>query len=342
ALAGQRLRGVVHAAGALADGVLAGLSPERLAVARHAKVTGAEVLDELTRSADLAFFLLFSSVSGLLGGAGQAAYACANSALDALAERRAALGLPATSVAWGPWAGAGMTEALDAPGLARLASAGLAPLALTAGLALFDAALACADPVVVAADLRPAADLDQASAPDLLRGLARGRPEHKPALDLTGLDARGRERAVADLVRTTAARVLGHPAGSAVPARVSFHDLGFDSLTSVELRNRLSAATGIDLDAGVIFDHPTSALLAAHLLAGLAGPAGTEDARVRDLLASLPLDRLRQAGLLEPLLALTGARDTAPARGTPPAAEELDALSGEDLLRWAANAVGER
>ncbi|WP_375372807.1 type I polyketide synthase [Micromonospora sp. S-DT3-3-22] len=339
ALHGRTLRGVVHTAGVLADGVLSGLTPDQLDRAWRAKVTGARVVDRLTRDTDLAFFVLFSSVAGLFGAAGQAAYAAANSALDALAERRRAAGLPATSIAWGPWAGAGMTGDLGVADRARLAAAGLAPLPVAAGLALFDAALTSTEPVVVAADLRTAT-LDPSTAPALLRTLLpAGEPTSPPVLDLTGLDTQGRRQAVTDLVRATAATVLGHQPGTLVPVTGAFHDLGFDSLTSVDLRNRLSAATGVPLGMGAVFDHPTPAALAAHLLTQLAADTDPEDERVRATLRTLPVDRLRRAGLLDRLLALAD-EQTLPAEPAGPA--DLDALSGEELLALAAQTVGQQ
>ncbi|MFJ8690829.1 type I polyketide synthase [Micromonospora wenchangensis] len=343
ALHGRTLHGVVHAAGALADGVLSGLTPDQLDRAWRAKVTGARVVDRLTRDTDLAFFVLFSSVAGLFGAAGQAAYAAANSALDALAERRRAAGLPATSIAWGPWSGTGMTGDLGVADRARLAAAGLAPLPVATGLALFDAALTSAEPVVVAAALRTAT-LDPATAPALLRTLLpAGEPPSPPVLDLTGLDTPGRRQAVTDLVRATAATVLGHQPGTLLPVTGVFHHLGFDSLTSVDLRNRLSAATGVPLGVGAVFDHPTPAALAAYLLTQLdtATDADPEDERIRATLRTLPVDRLRRAGLLDRLLALADE----PPRPDDPAgpadhSDDLDALSGEELLALAAQTVG--
>ncbi|WKU07000.1 type I polyketide synthase [Micromonospora sp. HUAS LYJ1] len=343
ALHGRTLRGVVHAAGALADGVLSGLTPDQLDRAWRAKVTGARVVDRLTRDTDLAFFVLFSSVAGLFGAAGQAAYAAANSALDALAERRRAAGLPATSIAWGPWAGAGMTGDLGVADRARLAAAGLAPLPVATGLALFDAALTSAEPVVVAAALRTAT-LDPTTAPALLRTLLpAGDPPTPPVLDLTGLDEQRRRQVVTDLVRATAATVLGHQPGTLLPVTGVFHDLGFDSLTSVDLRNRLSAATGVPLGMGAVFDHPTPAALAAYLLTELAADTDPEEERIRAALRALPVDRLRRAGLLDRLLALAD-EPTRPDDPAGPAdrSDDLDGLSGEELLALAAQTVGQR
>ncbi|WP_372444023.1 type I polyketide synthase [Micromonospora antibiotica] len=345
ALYGRTLRGVVHAAGALADGVLSGLTPDQLELAWRAKVTGARVVDRLTRDTELAFFVLFSSVAGLFGAAGQAAYAAANSALDALAERRRAVGLPATSIAWGPWSGAGMTGDLGVADRARLAAAGLDPLPVATGLALFDAALTSTEPVVVAAALRTAT-LDPATAPALLRTLLpAGEPTSPPVLDLTGLDGSGRRQAVTDLVRATAATVLGHQPGTLLPVTGVFHDLGFDSLTSVDLRNRLSAATGVPLGVGAVFDHPTPAALAAYLLTQLDTATDTdpEDERIRATLRALPVDRLRRAGLLDRLLALADEppRPDDPA-GPTDSPDDLDALSGEELLALAAQTVGQQ
>ncbi|MGW4116854.1 SDR family NAD(P)-dependent oxidoreductase, partial [Actinosynnema sp. NPDC004786] len=239
------LTAVVHAAGVLDDAVVQGLTAEQVDRVLRPKVDGAWHLHELT--GDLDAFVLFSAAAGVLGNAGQANYAAANSYLDALAAHRHALGLPAVSMAWGHWAEAsGMTAHLTATDKERFARAGIAPMTTDQALGLFDAALAAGHPAVTTARLttRPARALP---------------PPAAPGTDLLAL------------VVTHTAAVLGHPDATAVKPRLAFRDLGFDSLTAVELRNRLGTATGLRLPATLVFDHPTPAELAEHLDRELTG-----------------------------------------------------------------------
>ncbi|MGW3071690.1 SDR family NAD(P)-dependent oxidoreductase, partial [Kitasatospora sp. NPDC001132] len=271
------LTAVVHAAGALDDGVLQSLTPERLATVLAAKADAARHLHELTRDAPLSAFVLFSSLAGVIGAAGQANYAAANAYLDGLARLRRSLGLAATSVAWGLWADAsGLTGHLDARERDRMGRTGVAPLSTEDGLDLFDRALRSTAPALVAARLDTGALHRQAAAgllPPLFGGLVRRtarrgtvQPARSLAERLAAVPQAQRERLVLDLVRDTAALVLGHADSSAVDDEQSFKELGFDSLTAVEFRNRLNAATGVRLPATVVFDHPSPAALAARLL----------------------------------------------------------------------------
>ncbi|GAA3837621.1 hypothetical protein GCM10022243_00150 [Saccharothrix violaceirubra] len=260
------LAAVVHAAGALDDGVIGSLTPERLAGVFDVKARAAWHLHELTRHLDLGAFVLFSSAAGVLGAAGQGNYAAANAALDALAEHRRGLGLPAVSVAWGQWAQAsGLTGGLGEGDLRRLDRAGVVPLTTEHGLALFDAALASADPTLVAAGLRVAALGDR----PVSRALTRRRPVSTAARDLSALPEAEQRVALLELVTTHGAAVLGRT--DPVDADLAFKDLGFDSLTSVELRNRLSAAVGVRLSATMTFDHPTPLKLVEYLREVLSG-----------------------------------------------------------------------
>jgi acyl transferase domain-containing protein/D-arabinose 1-dehydrogenase-like Zn-dependent alcohol dehydrogenase len=269
------LTAVVHAAGVLDDGVVSALTPDRLDRVLRPKVDAATHLHELTRDHDLAEFVLFSSGAAFFGGAGQGGYAAANAHLDALAARRRRAGLPAVSMAWGPWAHTGMAGALGATDQARLARAGLLPLTAERGLALFASARRSSRAVLVPADLDLAALRVAGTPPPLLRDLVTTR-NPAPVPGGAGL---------LDLVRRHAAAVLGHAGADRIAADVAFKDLGFDSLSSVELRNVLGAATGLRLPATIVFDHPTPAALARHLHAettepaeaatGAAVPAGT-------------------------------------------------------------------
>ncbi|MFI7650770.1 type I polyketide synthase, partial [Micromonospora sp. NPDC049460] len=274
------LTGVVHSAGVLADRTLTSLTAESLAEVLRPKVDAAAHLHELTAGLDLGLFVTYSSAAGVTGSPGQANYAAANAFLDALAHRRRAAGRPALSLAWGPWAesGGGMTAALDRADTDRLARAGVRPLPQADGLALFDAALLTGRSVAVPMTVDGPALRAQAEAgtlPSVLRGLvrtprrraARTGPARTAALtdQLAGLDREERAAALLRLVLDQVAAVLGYADAAAVEAARPFTDLGFDSLTAVELRNRLGAVTGLRLPATLVFDHPTPLALADHL-----------------------------------------------------------------------------
>nr|WTB28351.1 SDR family NAD(P)-dependent oxidoreductase [Streptomyces sp. NBC_00830]WTB35731.1 SDR family NAD(P)-dependent oxidoreductase [Streptomyces sp. NBC_00830] len=285
-LAGRALTAVVHLAGVLDDGVLTSLDEARLTPVLRAKAVAADNLDELTRSMPLRAFVLFSSVAGALGSAGQAGYAAANAALDAIAIRRRALGLPAVSIAWGRWAErSAMTAGLSDLDLRRMARAGIGALGTEEGLALLDRAVAGPDAAVVAArtDLRALAAGGGEAQPVFrtLLGVAGRRPAAgpPPAADrLSGLAAMAPTRRREELrafVLDEAAAVLGYRDRGEIPARRGFLDVGFDSVSGLDLRNRLAAATGTALPATLIFDAPTPEAVAEHLEALLA-PAPAE------------------------------------------------------------------
>ncbi|MBT2427747.1 SDR family NAD(P)-dependent oxidoreductase, partial [Streptomyces sp. ISL-112] len=284
------LTAVVHTAGVLDDGVIGSLTPGRLDAVLRPKVDAAWNLHELTRDLDLAAFVLYSSVSGVIGGAGQANYAAGNTFLDALAAHRQAAGLPGTSLAWGAWnQGAGMTSGLTEADLRRAAEAGMPLLSVDQGLTLFDAALATGHAAVAPVRLDLAALRAHGTVPPLLRGLVRTAARRTSATGAGASTERGladrlarleraeRHAALLTLVRAEAALVLGHPSGDGVDPARAFRDLGFDSLTAVELRNRLNTATGLRLPATMIFDYPTVETLAGHLLEELVGPDADPD-----------------------------------------------------------------
>nr|WP_035858390.1 type I polyketide synthase [Kitasatospora cheerisanensis] len=283
---------VVHTAGVLDDGLLDGLTAERMAAVLRPKFDAARHLDELTRGADLAAFLVFSSAAGVLGSPGQASYSAANAALDALVAERRRLGLPGLSLAWGPWERmSGMTAELAAPDRRRIDRRGARGLSDEEAMALLD--------TVCAADTAPPGDgspvvlahLDLTVRGDgpvhpLLRSLVRRTPA-APAgakaaptaaaalrrrLD-NAADAQERELVLRELVLAEAAEVLGHTDSEALSATAPFLSVGFDSLTAVELRNRLAAVTGVRLRPSAVFDSGTPAALAARL----AAEARTED-----------------------------------------------------------------
>ncbi|WP_453083005.1 SDR family NAD(P)-dependent oxidoreductase [Streptomyces naganishii] len=298
------LTAVVHTAGVLDDGVIGSLTAERLAGVLRPKVDAAWNLHELTRELDLSAFVLFSSAAGVFGAAGQANYAAANTFLDALAEHRRGLGLPALSLAWGLWDTAGgMGAGLGQGDRERVERGGVTALTADEGLALFDAAEHSTEALLVPMRLDLPGLRAQASGtgmlPPLLRGLVRvpvrrvaaaatsAAPSGALVERLAGLPEAEQEALLLDLVCTHVAAVLGYPGPEAVDPARSFNEVGFDSLTAVELRNRLNAATGVRLPATLVFDYPTPTALAAFLRDEIA-PGGA--AAVTPLLAEL--DRL--------------------------------------------------
>ncbi|WP_425484947.1 SDR family NAD(P)-dependent oxidoreductase [Amycolatopsis anabasis] len=317
------LTAVVHTAGVLDDGVIESLTADRIDRVLRPKVDGARNLHELTEHLDLAAFVLFSSGATTFGAPGQGNYAAANAYLDALAQRRRRAGLPAVSLAWGLWAErSGLTGDLSEGDLARMARSGSAAMATEEALALFDAALRAEPAVLVPVHLDNAtlrAQAESGTLPAILRGLVRT-PIRRSA-EVAGesgfaeLSEADRERKLLALVRGHAAEVLGHDTDAAVEPDRAFKELGFDSLTAVELRNRLTAATGLRLRATLVFDHPTPAALAARL-AGQFGGGTESDAeavlaeieRMDDLLAAMDEDdRGRIAVRLRALLVKSGA-----------------------------------
>ncbi|MFC3455470.1 SDR family NAD(P)-dependent oxidoreductase [Amycolatopsis speibonae] len=280
------LTAVVHTAAVLDDGLVEDLTPDRLSAVLRPKVDGARTLHELTADTGLAAFVLFSSVAGTFGGAGVASYAAANSYLDALAQARVAGGSPAMALAWGVWGGGvGMTSRLSEPDLRRLAAEGQAPLTPAQGLALFDVALGGETPVLLPMSLdRATLRAQPDTLPALLRGLVRG-PRRVAAAaasadgslvgKLAGLPSADRDRVLLELVRAQASAVLGHSGTDAVSDRKAFRELGFDSVSAVELRNRLNSATGLRLPATLVFDFPSPLSLAVHIRRLLLGEAET-------------------------------------------------------------------
>ncbi|MEV3993762.1 SDR family NAD(P)-dependent oxidoreductase [Streptomyces sp. NPDC049837] len=372
-LARHRLSAVVHAAGVLDDGALTALDAERLAAVLRPKADAAWNLHELTREADLSAFVLFSGAAGLLGRPGQANYAAANTYVDALAAHRRALGLPALSLAWGLWGEAtGMTGHLSETDLRRMRRSGIAPMSNEQGLALFDRAVAVAgqgaDPLLVPLRLDTAALGRERSArgveavPALLRPLAPAAPaaapraaaEATPPQDtgtglrdrLAALEGPARGRELLTLVRTEVAHVLGHSGPDAVEATRPFREAGFDSLTAVELRNRLNAATGLRLSAAVVFDHPTPQALADHVGAELGAGATDPEAAVQavldgldaleDAVAALADDARREAvhRRLTALLAAVGPAERIPAGLDERFDERFDSADDDDLFAF--------
>jgi polyketide synthase 12 len=313
---------VIHTAGVVDDAVIDALDGSRLDRVLAPKTDAALHLDELTRGQKLGAFVLFSSVSGVLGGPGQANYAAANAALDAIATRRRAAGEAGVSVDWGLWAETSdITGNLHQADRARITRSGLAALPSEHGMRLLDAAMAGPDPVVVAAGLDLAALRSRTAAggvvPALLRSLAGSSTRRTAAVQARSAGLAERLSAMAaweqlalltDLVRAEVATVLGASGADQVAVDRAFKDAGFDSLTAVDLRNRLHERTGAKLPATLVFDYPTPAALVEHLHDELVGQVAmvtdADEDRVRKALAELPFARLRAAGVLEVLLRL--------------------------------------
>ncbi|WP_405095220.1 type I polyketide synthase [Micromonospora sp. NBC_01412] len=332
------LTGVVHAAGVLDDGVLDGLTADRIATVLRPKVLGALHLHELTVGRDLRTFVLFSAMAGQLGAAGQGSYAAANAYLDALAEQRQRQGLPATSIAWGPWAAGGMA-ATDAAVEERRRRTGVARLDTAPALAALERCVARREPATLVAAIdwaRYVPGFVAVRPSPLLTGVAEAQravteraddsgasPESLAAL-LAGQTDAERRKTLLELVRGQAAAVLGHASMDAVEPDRAFRELGFDSLTAVELRNRLSATTGVRLPATVVFDYPTAAGLAEYVRAaivdggvvGVAPVFGELDRLEAALTGSAP-DRSARIRITERLRALLASlnEDDAPAGG---------------------------
>ncbi|WUV20302.1 SDR family NAD(P)-dependent oxidoreductase [Streptomyces sp. NBC_01485] len=283
------LTAVIHTAGTLHDNLTTTLTPHQLDTVLQPKTHAAWNLHHLTQHHNLTTFILYSSAAATLGSPGQANYAAANTFLEALATHRTNQGLPALALAWGLWAqNTGMTGQLSETELARIARGGMHALSASEGLALLDTALAASgagEPMLLPVRLNPAAMRTAGVVPPLLRGLVRNPVRRARVAEragaastvgeladrLTELGEDEQVRSLTELVRGQVAAVLGHESPAAVEAERTFNELGFDSLTSVELRNQLQAATGLRLTATLIFDHPSPAVLARHLLSELLG-----------------------------------------------------------------------
>ncbi|MGA7468789.1 SDR family NAD(P)-dependent oxidoreductase, partial [Mycobacterium sp.] len=353
------LSAVIHTAGILDDAVVTSLTPERVDAVLRAKVDTAWNLHELTRELSISAFVMFSSMAGLVGSSGQANYAAANSFLDALAVHRRARGLPAMSLGWGLWDQASnMTGALDAVDFARFARDGIVAMSSTEALQLLDTAMVIDEPFLLPARIDTVAlraKFDGGTLPpmfvDLINAPARRQVDDslaaaksKSALlqRLEGLPEDDQHAVLLDLVRSHIATVLGNSTAESIDPDKAFQELGFDSLTAVEMRNRLKAATGLALSPTLIFDYPNSAALAGYFRRELVG-ASTEstpqaapgEAEIQRVVASIPVKRLRQAGVLDLLLGLANEADGADAgqaREKDIAAMDLDDLVNAAFL----------
>ncbi|MFI6173887.1 type I polyketide synthase [Nocardia sp. NPDC051052] len=338
------LVGVVHAAGVLDDGVVTALTPQRLDTVLAAKADAAWHLHQATLDRDLAMFVLYSSAAGILGSAGVANYAAANTFLDALAEHRRAQGLAAVSIAWGLWdSGSGMGSRLQETDTFRAGRSGMSGMSIEQGLAWFDAALAQPRATVTATRLDLAALRAATSIPTVFHGLVAPRERRSTAASaeaatsllpqrITGLPESEALEIVLDVVRAEVALVLAHDEADAIGIDRNFRELGFDSLTAVEVRNRLNTATGLRLPVTIVFDYPTPGQVAGYVLEQLngkpvVGPDETDidESRIRRYLSAVPISELRKTGLLAALLQLADNSDTSDIHA------EVDRESTEDM-----------
>ncbi|MBV9022847.1 MAG: SDR family NAD(P)-dependent oxidoreductase [Streptomycetaceae bacterium] len=353
------LTGVFHTAGVLSDATVTNLTPGDFHKVFAPKVDAAWHLHEYTRHLDLAAFVLYSSCAGTFGNPGQGNYAAANTFLDALAHHRRRQGLPGTSLAWGWWQPVtGLTGGLTDTDNTRIARTGLAPLAADYGHALLDAALQLPHPVLTAAPLNQQTLRDNShrgTLHPLLERLTaatagpRTRTAPRPTADLrhdlAALTAEARVRHLQTLIAEHAAAVLGLDATASCAPAQPFKTLGFDSLTALELRNRLTTATGLQLPATLTYDCPTPAALACHLGEQLFPPSEQDrtkdpattaaDARIHQAIASIPLSRLRELGLLETLLQIAQSDTDLAAAGDHPSIEDIKTASTDELLALA-------
>jgi acyl transferase domain-containing protein/NADPH:quinone reductase-like Zn-dependent oxidoreductase len=357
------LTGVVHAAGALDDAMVRSLTPGHIARVWATKAEAAHHLHEATAGMRMGMFVVFSSFAATLGTPAQANYAASNAYLDALAAHRHAGGQPGLSIAWGLWAEiSGLTGKLTEADLARFGRMGIKALPTDDAIALFDAARRDGRPALVALGFdagalagRPPGDLPAplrsfASAPGTPGSRAAAPAERQGdwSVRLRAMAPPERRKALLSLVRSNVATVLGHAGTDAVPADASFKSLGFDSLTAVELRNRLAAATGLRLHTGLVFDYPEVAVLTDHLLERLAAdtvavPAG-DTASPPDELAHLE-DALtaaheRDAGTVTARLEALLARWKKERQAADDAAERLREADAGQLLEFIDNELG--
>ncbi|BBU22575.1 hypothetical protein MYXE_23650 [Mycobacterium xenopi] len=355
------LSAVIHAAGVLDDAVVTSLTPQRVDAVLRAKVDAAWNLHELTRDLGVSAFVMFSSMAGLVGSSGQANYAAANAFLDALAAHRRANGLPAMSLGWGLWEQASaMTGQLGDVDFARFARDGVVAMSSEEALQLFDTAMVVDQPFVLPARIDLAAlkaKFDAGTLPpmfvDLINAPARRQVDDslaaaksKSALlqRLEGLPEDEQHAILLDLVRSNIATVLGNTTPEAIDPDKAFQELGFDSLTAVEMRNRLKAATGLALSPTLIFDYPNSAALAGYFRQELLGgtqpktqPVAPGEAEIQRVVASIPVKRLRQAGVLDLLLALANETNGAATPDTPEetTAKNIAEMDLDDLVNAA-------
>ncbi|MFD4432342.1 type I polyketide synthase, partial [Nocardia sp. NPDC058497] len=348
--AGRPLTGVFHTAGVLDDGAIASLTADRMDAVLRPKVDAAVHLHELTADLPLKAFVLFSSVAGAFGGPGQGNYAAANACLDALAVHRRASGRSGRSLAWGLWSmDGGMGAELSDVDRHRMSRAGMLPLSAEQGLALFDAVAEIDTAAPILARLELASLRSVGFAATLLSGLVPARRTTASGAP-TALRARlantpegERPGVLVEVVRGQVAAVLGHQNAKAIAADRAFTELGFDSITAVEFRNALKSVTGLRLPATLVFDYPSPEALAEYLAEEFNGnrdsgrSADSSDNDIRRALQTIPVARLRDAGLLDALLQLAQGQESHSEIDQSSTDESIDDLDIDDLIDMAYN-----
>jgi acyl carrier protein len=358
------LTGVVHAAGVVDDGVVTALTPQRAEAVLAAKAVAGWNLHELTQDAGLGLFVMFSSASGMLGSAGQGSYAAANSFLDALAAYRHNQGLAGLSLAWGPWQQRSqITGRLDDTAWRRITRGGITPWSTTAALAALSAAITTpSEPVLAVLRVDPARLFAAgAGLPPLLAGLAisAARPTRPVATStatpatlaaqLHAMTPAQRHTIIDALIRTHAATTLAYPSPDAIDPASAFTDLGFDSLTAVELRNRLVTATGLRLPATLVFDHPTPTALAHYIQNELLGPEDEEAAilaalagleKVESSLSQIVEDKATRARVTLRLKGILSALNSAEEPVNGEVADKIKSASDEEVFEFIDKQLG--
>nr|AFJ05066.1 PKS [Streptomyces platensis] len=361
------LTAVFHAAGVLDDGMTADLDTARLETVLAPKTEGARLLDELTRDTELSAFVLFSGFAATVGSSGQAGYAAANAHLDALAQRRRADGLPATSIAWGPWTGGGLVDEGIEERLLRRGLSAMEPRLAVLGLSalLSGGPDGPANVALVDVDWRRFLPSFTASRPSpLLRELHQPSPADPGATAgrdgtpgdgagrtlaerLPGLTDAERDRLLLTTVRAQVASTLGYPGPDAVPPRQQFKELGIDSLTALELRNGLQAVAGVALPATLVFDHPTPEAVAGHLSRTLLGDGAhtssslfTEIDRLGSALGSADLDEAERNLVATRLRSLASRWDAGPSSGAGDVAQTLADADRAEVLAFIDRELG--
>ncbi|MFF0217252.1 type I polyketide synthase [Streptomyces vinaceus] len=353
------LTAVVHAAGAMQRiAPLADLSLEEFAEVGHAKVAGAVLLDELLADRELDAFVLFSSGAAVWGSAGQSAYAAANAHLDGLAHRRRAQGRTVTSVAWSSWDG-GMVDAELGAMMRRIGAPAMRPSIAVGALRQViehdESHLVVAEfdwerfvPTYTLARPRPLLNA-LPEVRDILAGAAEGAAAGGGSAlvaSLTGKPEAEQTRALLDLVRGKVAGLLGYDSPAELEPTRAFEDLGFDSVAAVELRARLSEATGANLPSTMVFDYATPAALAAFLRTELfpdgdGGPVDvlTELDRFEELAASLDIEQIRSSRITSRLQALVGRLTDLQGTGEM-VRDQLESASADDVFAFIDRELG--
>jgi acyl transferase domain-containing protein/acyl carrier protein len=269
------LRGVIHAAGVLSDGLLSQQKWSQFAEVMSSKVTGAWNLQQYVEGRELDFFVMCSSAASVLGSPGQANYAAANAFLDGLAFYRRSRGETGVSVNWGPWAGDGLAAGA---GTRRWAELGIKLIDPEHGAELLSEALekGSAQVVVVGADWKRVTEQYGGRAPALLREVAaipgkhaervkRGERFRKILMSSASDGSRDKWEHLVNYLQEEVAATLGLDGRHSIDVRKNMSELGLDSLMALELRNTLGSVLGITLPATLIFDHPSIELLARYL-----------------------------------------------------------------------------